>query len=367
MNSLFKYIKVIFINLLILTFSIVILETSLHFFGYLSIQDFKYHIPNYKPIEELKINHNYYTDSLGIFKANPNGEWPSDIIINQDGFRSTSFQDTSKTKQNRILLLGDSFTWGAKAKPFSKSFADLLAKNHQDHTFYNTGIGGVAPNQYAKVAETYLPKLNPGKVFVFFYMGNDLITESSEKRIFPLNPHEKLFHVTNAGWYFARYQNEYIADPIEAYQLHLNSLENQKWYKWQVKNNINDCIGKRCKIKSLMSYSILGTLLLNKFKQQKNNAVKSKGPQKEYSFPKHLRQIQELCNKYESEFHLFIIPYQAQPIPKHLFEGFNPKVINNLSLSDYKVLPDGHFNNDGHYKFYSFIKQFLKKDIETDN
>lgn len=92
--------------------------------------------------------------------------------INSDGFRSITFKNynTAKTK---VLLLGDSFTWGNAASNLTSSFADLLAA--KGYVVFNTGISGADPAQYQAIARQYIPLLKPDIIIVNFFMGNDIM------------------------------------------------------------------------------------------------------------------------------------------------------------------------------------------------
>jgi hypothetical protein len=125
----------------------------------------------FKPVNQLKVHESFITDGEGVFKANPNYEWSEEYQINSDGFRGIEFKqyDTAGTK---ILFLGDSLTWGASANPITNCFVDIVRRC--GYLTFNTGIPGTDPNQYAYLAEKYVPLLKPYIFAVMFYLGNDL-------------------------------------------------------------------------------------------------------------------------------------------------------------------------------------------------
>lgn len=91
--------------------------------------------------------------------------------VNSDGFYSISFANADSAKQ-KVLLLGDSFTWGHVTKHKLSSFANRLLKSGLN--IYNTGISGVGVQQYEAVLKTYYPKLRPDVVVLNFFVGNDV-------------------------------------------------------------------------------------------------------------------------------------------------------------------------------------------------
>lgn len=143
-------------------------------------------------VDQLIVRREMVTDGEGIFKINtkpPNGQVDPDV--NEEGFRSREFIPLPENVPT-ILMLGDSFAWGASADA-GKSFAALLEK--AGFAVYNTGVPGVSPAQYARLAEKYVPVLRPKVTAVMFFMGNDLRRDPQM-----MLPHRDLWHITNAGW-----------------------------------------------------------------------------------------------------------------------------------------------------------------------
>ena len=53
---------------------------------------------------------------------------------------------------------------------------DIVSR--QGYLTFNTGIPGTAPNQYAYLAEKYIPLLDPDIVAVMFFWGNEVAWRS---------------------------------------------------------------------------------------------------------------------------------------------------------------------------------------------
>ena len=275
--------------------------------------------------------------------------------INQDGFKSIPFKQY-KSKKPKILLLGDSFTWGHSTSHKSYSFADqLLAK---EYVVYNASITATDVAQYLAVAKKYIPLLQPDFVIVNFYLGNDITYYKRESL-----PTAPVFFYTNAGVLMACPHGKYFENAGSAYNFYLN--------QWSIPENDNI-------INKLMSKNVLTTLcwrLLLKLEVinygKSNVAVYYQNAEKrKYSFPYcnvELQEIKKISSENGAKFILSSIPevykhlFNTKKEFPDLFEGLE-YVEMNVSKSDYK-LDDGHFNNFGHRRY----AEFLIKQIEAEN
>jgi hypothetical protein len=132
--------------------------------------------------------------------------------FNSEGFRSIPFENDT-TDGRGVLLIGDSFVYGLRARPFHASFYDnLLAMGHR---VYAAGIPGTNPAQYAAIAAKYVPILRPGLVIMCFYEGNDYMAHPWIPRAG--EPHE---HLTNAGFFQSAPYGKYLS-PKDAYDYYL--------------------------------------------------------------------------------------------------------------------------------------------------
>jgi len=145
----------------------------------------------------LRPDNEFWRVHDSVVEAGPSDFWSHALIdyaqnpINSEGFYSIPF-DTLPSDRLRILLLGDSFTWGFSSLDRTSSFANiLLARGHQ---VYNTGISGADVAQYCRIVDRYLEELRPDIVILNFYMGNDVAYFER-----PLLPHVPVLFHTNAG------------------------------------------------------------------------------------------------------------------------------------------------------------------------
>lgn len=106
--------------------------------------------------------------------------------INAQGYSATFDYVPENVPEGgyRVLLLGDSFTWGLSARP-GHSWAEILDQTlnqQQPTTVWNAAIIATGTNQAITSARELLPVLRPQVVILGFYGGNDF-----SDNLFPLN------------------------------------------------------------------------------------------------------------------------------------------------------------------------------------
>lgn len=281
--------------------------------------------------------------------------------FNSDGFRSVEF-DTTKTKNIRILLIGDSFAYGMSSTPFFNSYADILLS--RGYIMYNTGIAGVDPSQYAAIAKKYIKKLTPDIVIVNFYPGNDLMSFPRESN--KNEPHE---HMTNAGFFESNPLGKYLS-PEETYSYYLSLIK--------IPNNSStfNIVCSKSSILSIVWGGLYNLQLVNHPIVENYDSFRAKKPDtiKAEITSKYIMEIASVCEKYNTK-HLFtIIPNRdsKKNIDSHKKFKINKqtmdKVFKNnkyyypeyLTFEDYNEEDDFHFNNSGSLKYANFLDTLIQ-------
>ncbi len=272
--------------------------------------------------------------------------------INEEGFRSIPFKQY-QTEKPKILLIGDSFTWGHSPSNTFNSFADeLLTKGY---VVYNTGISGADVAQYLAIAKQYIAILKPDVVIVNFYLGNDITYYKRE-----VSPFTPVFFRTNAGHLVACPCGKYFANANEAYQFNLQ--------KWQIPedNRFNKTMAQ-----TVITTLGWGALLRHGFVSPDSSveeAYYNEAKKRKYDKPYcngELLEIKEIAEKNNARFILSSIPevfastFKTKKDFPDLFEGLT-FIEMQVDSSDYK-LEDGHFNDKGHKRYADFLIQ----EIET--
>ena len=343
-----KKLKTLLINIIIFLVLLIIMELGLRIAGFKPGPAAKF--INIKEVDSLIVMNEFFTDSNGFYIANKDWDWEEGIHINSNGFRTRELNDTANpTHKKRILLLGDSFTWGIAADPISNCFGNLLEK--EGFQVFNLGIPGTDPAQYTALAKRYIPKLKPDIVLVSFYMGNDWMKDPRQ-----LTPYENIYHVTNAGGILAHFDGKYYADPHKAYALQKRKLFNKEFLDPELKQRSY----VKWLTKKVLYKTVIGSKLLS---LQSKYSSRADSYQKNASWYSnvYLKQIRDLCQKASCRFELFIIPWQAQAVDTQLFGDLNPHIITKLSMDDYHAAPNDHFNNSGHKKYFEYILETLSK------
>jgi len=111
-------------------------------------------------------------------KANSEGHF-NDIPANANsqGLRDKEYPFERTPGVARILVLGDSFTVGARVEAhetYAKQLEDILnSESDAAIEVINTGVGGWSPYQYKQYYQHYGRVFDPDVVIVGFFVGND--------------------------------------------------------------------------------------------------------------------------------------------------------------------------------------------------
>lgn len=98
-------------------------------------------------------------------------------LYNKRGFRDQDeFEPVvGDDRRFRVLVLGDSFTWGAAAEPLTASWVDLVERQlGATSLVWNAGLPGTGQSDQVALAAELLPRLRPHVVILGFYM-NDFV------------------------------------------------------------------------------------------------------------------------------------------------------------------------------------------------
>jgi len=308
---------------------------------------------NFKQVDSLIEYNHFYTNEEGFIVANKDYFTTQNIAINEDGFRNKEFEAIDSNKR-KILFIGDSFTWGLSAEPLSNCFADRIGKD-STLEIINLGIPVADPAQYEVLAKKYIPILQPEMVFVFLFLGNDMMPQERN-----ISPNKPLYYFTNAGAMMANDGERFFANAHEAYQYFVN----EKFFIQQPKSSL-EYIAKHSAIAAKL-YAL---------KVQWNEKVKQeKSFNESLITANHLLSIVQICKENNCNFHLVIIPRledagQSSAFFKHRYSSiFNDTLLNkycflpaSFSSSYYTPNPDGHLNNLGHTVLAKEIKQLIRQ------
>jgi lysophospholipase L1-like esterase len=135
-----------------------------------------------------------WADKPNIEGVHVQKEWKTQIRINSKGLRDQDYDYKKPEGINRIVVLGDSFTWGygvEEYERFTEVLEDTLLENCQ---VINTGVCGYGNDQQLLFLKNEGVKYNPDLVVVAFFVGNDILNNlgNINKPLFVLNEDIKL-------------------------------------------------------------------------------------------------------------------------------------------------------------------------------
>ncbi len=289
----------------------------------------------------------------GIYRASTNWTYRDDepafatryrsVRINDMGFREIHPQGTGAT----VMVIGDSFAWGESARPLTNAFADRLAWDY-GYKVFNFGIPGTQPEQYALVAEKYVPILQPAACVVCIYAGNDMNTDLREKRLVIRPWREKLWYVTNSGIFPAVAEDGTVLPPEQAFHRAMN-------------------LGMR--VSNILRDSVTGTFLLTKsFNFWYRLRVRSDDDRARVNgdLLDALRMIQDACDATGAHLVVFVIPAPPSMLNERNDVRKNWSLLSGLDAftdgfteAEYMPRPDDHFSNAGHARAAALIARKL--------
>jgi hypothetical protein len=303
----------------------------------------------YKPSNELSLrfeglqhhaSQSAYDSVLAHFQQFP---------VNADGFYSIPF-NTTITGKTKVLLLGDSFTWGHSTKNKTGSFANVLLA--RDFLVYNTGISGADMAQYMRILETYLDSIDPDIVILNFYVGNDVsyYTRIPESGL-------PIHFNTNAGNLMAFQDGEQFHDMQAAYD---NIMKNTVIPQTTL---VNRLLSKTAVTTMAWKASVrLGIIHHDYFIAQPRPVIPLCNQE--------MDEIRAFCDSRNKKFILSIIPNLVDGSLKgvasvpHLFDGISYHE-PQMTIDMYRA-EDGHFNDVGHLFYAIYLEKLILTETWSD-
>ncbi len=126
----------------------------------------------------------FYDYSYNRWRGKPNAE-DYDFNLNSQGFKDVEFEVKKPLDTYRILGIGDSFAFGVV--PYNYNYLTVLENqfNQAGKTVevINMGIPGMGPRDYLSILSNEGLALNPDRVLLSFFIGNDFSDNELTKNI----------------------------------------------------------------------------------------------------------------------------------------------------------------------------------------
>ena len=268
-------------------------------------------------------------------------------MINRQGFSDTQdfVAGADFDGRNRILILGDSFTWGMSAD-LGKSYVETIEANFPEGIVWNAGIPGAATREALSVFQTYAPALQPQIAILGFYK-NDF-----QENVIPVE-----------RWIWRR-----GGAALGRYQLDSGGMDLSPQSPWQ---HTNYFMPPANEIQRLIGVTRLGSLALKTANIIFGRGCADRGCQLDAT-REYLRDLRDAAAAQDTALLVLLIPHwedltvaswhdqaAAQLMEELNLPYLDPRPI--LDLSDYVASPDNHWNSAGHQK----VGALLNTCIET--
>ena len=291
-----------------------------------------------------------------------NGELPRSsrhCIVNRQGFHDqqdfTAGADLDE--RTRILMLGDSFTFGMSAD-IGKSYVETIEASLPQSIVWNTGIHGVGTQHALAVFQTYAPLLQPHTTILGFSM-NDFTDN-----VMPMD-----------AWLWARGNQDTIRRYSVDFQGNVTKLDDQtlNYHAYGVSPPTNE-------IQRLIGITRLGTLALKAMDVAREEAdlvpvCLSECPTD--ATREYLQALRDAAAAQDTALLILLIPrwrdveslgrgitYIRYPKALQFMEELEMPYLNPVNLLDdeldYESGTRSHWNSAGHQKIGSLLSRCIQ-------
>lgn len=280
-------------------------------------------------------------------------------MVNQQGFHDDQdfVMRDEFTDKLRVLMLGDSFTYGGAAE-IGHSFVETLETQFPEAIIWNTGIPGAGTNQALATLKTYAPILQPQIAILGFYM-NDF-----EDNAYPMDSY--FVGVDDTKYPFAIRQ--YILDDAG----HVTKLDSQAdlYYRLHLVDPPSN------ELQHFIGTTRLGSLLLNTSEAISNMLSKVDGMRvnKQVEFTRqYLSDLYDYTEINNIALFVLVIPRREDisspgtllQTAIQLFKDLKIPYLDVIDLldaeTDYAPKPDIHWSTEGHQTVGMIMAQCLEQ------
>ncbi len=261
-------------------------------------------------------------------------------------------------ERTRILLLGDSFTWGMRAE-LGSSYAETLENALPQAIIWNTGMPGAGTNQALMVFETYAPLLRPQLTILGFYQ-NDF-----DDNLLPIDSWLNALDGNGQTFHVRRYA---IDEEENVTELDLYTLGFIR---------ANGRHPPSSELERQLGMTRLGTLLLRLRDMAASPAPEAAPYERRRQVTKqYLLDLKRAVSSSGSELLVILIPYSEDiedtqglrprfRIAKELMRELSIPYLNPISIldpvADYGLPLDSHWTNTGHQKVGELLSDCVRR------
>lgn len=283
-------------------------------------------------------------------------------MVNNEGYHDKDdFKEISSDSDSlKVLMAGDSFTWGASSD-IGSSYVDIfesdIKKNHQA-IVWNTGMPATGTNHAIFATKKFLPLQKSNYVVLGFYVGNDFGDN--------LLPFDRLMFNNLASCYNL-YDHDKEFKPVK---ISLNEAYKKAMGSYPVEE-LNF-------VQKILIRSRFMTFVMDLKNKVVNRLSGNKGrtQEQEYNVTKeYIRQLNEYVKVNNAELIVLVIPAAADVKKKEEHYLNTIKILNELSIpyvdplsqfneDDYLKIDGGHWKNRAHTLAGHMLSKYLLDYIE---
>lgn len=275
-----------------------------------------------------------------------------DIQINSDGLRDKDYS-FERTDKKRMLILGDSFSWGFGVE-YPEIFSEILEQKHPDWEIINTSVSGYGTDQQLLYLKTRGIQYRPDIVLLLF-SENDFFTNLLHEVTWYYKP---VFRIEHDKLVLDNYPV-----PKSTYKQKLDRFFYGRTYLFvRIYREVNDMIRR---LQSLKKFLLSGKDAEKKKKN--NNSIHGEWKKGAVITNRLIIAINKLSQENHAKFILVSTPMKHEQIT--LLEELSEKeAIPYLPLDQsFSNSPksttfahDGHWNPKGHKIVAIAIEKFLQ-------
>lgn len=283
-------------------------------------------------------------------------------MVNTDGYHDRDqFAEVSPDSDSlRVLMAGDSFTWGASSD-IGSSYVDIFEsdiKKIYPSIVWNTGMPATGTNHAVFTTKKYLPVQKSNYVVLGFYVGNDFGDN--------LLPFDRLMFNNLASCYNL-YDHDKDFKPVkislsEAYKKAMGS------YPMEELNFVQKML---IRSRFITFITDLRNKAMNRLSGNKSRTI-----EQEYKVTReYLKQLNDYVKENNAELIVLVIPAAGDVKKKEEHYLSTIKILNELSLpyvdplsqfneNDYLKIDGGHWKNRAHILTGHMLSKYLLEHIE---
>ena len=281
--------------------------------------------------------------------------------INRQGYADSAdfVLPDDHLERTRILLLGDSVTWGMSAD-LGASYAETLSAAFPDAIIWNTGIPGTGANQARMVFEVYAPVLRP-QLTILGFVNNDF-----DDNLLPVDSWINALDSSGRAIHLRKYA---IDDDENVIAFDLRDLAFIQAHQ---------TFPPRSALEAQLGSTRLGSLLLRLRDKMKSAApADEKLTRRRQVTKQHLMELKRAVVASGSEFLVILVPGPADIVsagPRYqmaeeLMQELEIAFLNPASIlhpvADYAPPPDFHWSNAGHQKVGALLSDCVQRYFDS--